>query len=88
MVVQADGVVVRDPGADGSSGTLSGNSFSISNSASQFLNDASLSCIGTITQTGTVEPGRVTGTFNSSGLSCNGIAFTLQGTFTTEFASP
>ena len=88
IVVQPDGTVIRDPATDGSSGMLVGNSFEIVNSAGEFLNDASLNCIGTIRQTGTVEPGRVNGTFASESLACNGVPFTLQGTFSTQFAGP
>ena len=87
MVVNTDGSVIRDPGGDGSSGTLSGNSFTIDRSASVLLNEPGLSCVGTITQTGTVNPGTVTGNFSSSNLNCNGVNFTVQGTFTTAFAS-
>lgn len=87
MVVNPDGTVVRDPVSDGSSSTLDGNSFTITNGAAQFLNEPGLSCTGTIIQTGTVTPGRVSGSFASSGLNCNGVAFTLTGSYTTAFTS-
>jgi hypothetical protein len=87
MVVRADGVVIRDPATDGSSATLSGDSFTITNNAANFISDATVSCSGTITQTGTVSPGTVSGTFSASGLVCNGVAFTMSGTFTATFSS-
>jgi hypothetical protein len=87
MVVTADGTVIRDPATDGSSGTLNGDTFTITDDAASFVNDPSLNCTGTIVQTGTVAPGTVSGTFSATGLVCNGVAFTLNGTFTTSFSS-
>jgi hypothetical protein len=88
MVVEPNGAVIRDPGTDGSSGTLDANgAFAIANTAAQFLNEPGLSCTGSITQTGRVTPGRVSGSFASRGLICNGVNFTLSGSFETSFVS-
>ena len=81
--VAADNTVtVSDPGqAPHGSGTLSGNSFTASTPGSA-LNRSGLSCGGGITYSGTISGTNVSGDISSSGLVCNGVPFSITGTFT------
>lgn len=71
--------IIRDSGQDGASGKITNSSWTIHSSASRFLNIPG--CLGTITQRGTLYTGSTSGTFTSSGLSCNGKSFSLTGSF-------
>ena len=62
-------------------GKLSGNSFAINMPASS-LNDAELSCTGSITIHGTCTPNAVNGTISSSGVVCNGVPMAVTGDYT------
>lgn len=75
------GVVTRDPASDGSSGSVVGSSFTISNEAGAFLGQTGVNCSGTVTQTGTFAGNSVSGSFSATGLVCNGTAFKLTGSY-------
>jgi hypothetical protein len=78
-------LITRDPGTDATSGSVDGTSFAIVNSASTFLNTNGVSCSGRIQQVGKIAPGRINGNIFSSNVSCNGIPFSVSGTFRADF---
>lgn len=81
IVVDAEGNVTTDPGTSfAGTGTLDGNKFTTTVPA-RFLNEPGLTCTGAIIINGTISGDTMTGTFSSSGLTCNGIAIQLTGTF-------
>ena len=85
FVVGADGTVtVSDPGQGQppfGTGTLSGNAFTVTAPGS-FANGPGINCVGTVTFNGTISGTTMSGDVSSSGFRCNGVPFTLTGSFT------
>lgn len=81
--ISPDGVVrVSDPGQPPyAEGPLTGNTFIII-AAGSVLNTPGVSCTGTFTFNGTISGNTMTGTVSSNNLTCNGIPFTVTGSFT------
>jgi hypothetical protein len=65
----------------GGVGTLDGNVFVIIEPGS-IVNRPGLSCAGSITFAGTIAGASISGTVSSSGLTCNGVSISVDGTFT------
>lgn len=81
IVINPDGSVVTDPGTDFSGfGTLTGSTVIVNISASTF-NEPGLSCLGSFRFEGTIAGNRITGTISGSSITCNGIPFTVTGSF-------
>jgi hypothetical protein len=75
-------VTVSDPGQPPfGSGTLNGNAFTVAAPGSAF-NGSGVSCGGGVTFNGTISGTSMSGNVSSSGLVCNGLPFTITGTFT------
>lgn len=81
FVIDAQGNVTSDPGTDFSgTGTLNGNSFTVSIPAS-FANQPGVNCTGSVVLQGTISGNKINGTVSQSGFTCNGVPFELTGTF-------
>lgn len=61
----------------------SGDGFSMSIPAS-FFNQSGIECTGTLNVTGSVSGNSITGDIAGSGVTCNGIPFTITGSFDLE----
>lgn len=61
----------------------SGDAFEISVPAS-FFNRSGIECTGTLSASGTVNGGAITGAIASSGVTCNGIPGTVNGSFSLD----
>ena len=83
IVINPDGSVELDPDTPRFSGkgTISGNTITASYLAS-VANSPGITCTGAIAVKGTVVGRTITGTFGPSTFRCNGMPFTLKGTFT------
>ena len=83
FVVAADNSVsVGDPGQPPfGQGTLNGNTFTAVAPGS-IANSPGISCGGTIVFDGTITGTNMNGTASSNGFACNGVPFTVSGTFT------
>jgi len=84
FVISPNGVVsVSDPGMPVyAEGPLTGNTFLIIAAGSVLDEPGVLMCTGTFTFTGTISGNMMTGTVSSDNLGCNGVPFTLTGSFT------
>ncbi len=60
-----------------------GDGFSMSVPAS-FFNQSGIACTGTLNVTGSVSGNSITGNISGSGVVCNGIPFTITGSFDVE----
>ncbi|MDH3380927.1 MAG: hypothetical protein OEQ39_28775 [Gammaproteobacteria bacterium] len=87
--VRADGTVALIPAMTGFSGSagLNGNSFTIDVPASQ-MNEPGLMCQGTIRFAGTIAGNTITGRVAGLNFRCNGVPFTLTGTYTLQRTGP
>jgi hypothetical protein len=83
FVVAPDNTVsVSDPGRPPfGSGTLSGDTF-VTSAPGSTLNSPGVSCTGSVAFDGTIAGVTMSGTVSSGGLKCNGVPFTVAGTFT------
>lgn len=82
IVVNPDGSFVIDPATPiPGTGTISGNSFTGSWDASAF-NTPGITCSGSVAVAGTFSGNTMNGTIGPSPFTCNGVPFTIQGTFT------
>jgi hypothetical protein len=84
FVVGADGTVtVSNPGQGQppfGTGTLSGSAFTVTAPGS-IANSPGINCVGTITFNGTISGTTMSGDVSSSNFRCNGVPFTLTGSF-------
>ncbi len=82
FIIRPDGTVVSDPGTDFSgNGSVQGDRFVLNIAASSF-NEPGVSCLGSFRIEGTISGNRITGTIRGSSISCNGVSFTVTGSFT------
>lgn len=80
VFIRQDGtVLLGDSENIFATGTLDGNTFSVTAAASVVSDDTS--CSGNITITGTAANGTVTGTISSSGVTCRGIPINITGSY-------
>ncbi|HSE95543.1 MAG TPA: hypothetical protein VLD61_06595 [Methylomirabilota bacterium] len=79
--VVSDSTVTWTDGGTIASGTLDGNTFSISVPGSEF-NSAGVSCTGSVIVNGTIDGPTMSGNFTNGGLRCNNVPVSVTGTFT------
>ncbi len=76
-------VSVSDPGQPpAGTGPLNGNSFSAVVPGAFFNSPGLTSCGGSVTFSGSISGTSMSGTVSSAGFTCNGVPFTVTGTFT------
>lgn len=82
IVINPDNTVVIDPNTPvPGAGNITGNTISAGWAGSSF-NTPGITCSGGVTIGGPVSGESITGTIGPSTLTCNGVAFSIQGTFT------
>lgn len=82
IVINPDSTVVIDPSTPvPGAGNITGNKISAGWAGSSF-NTPGIKCSGGVTIGGPVSGESITGTIGPSTLTCNGVAFSIQGTFT------
>lgn len=88
VVIDDQGNVTSDPDtfAPGT-GKLNGNTFTVTVPGSSFNQDG-VSCSGAILVDGTISGDTINGTLKGSGLTCNGVSFSLNGTYSAARAAP
>ena len=81
LVVNPDNTVVIDPNTPvPGSGNIDGNTIAAGWAGSSF-NTPGITCSGGVTITGSVSGESITGTIGPSTLTCNGVKFSIRGTF-------
>ena len=82
VVINPNNSVVLDPNTPvPGRGTISGNMITASYPGA-FANSPGITCTGAVAVRGTVSGNTISGTIGPSTITCNGIPFTIQGTFT------